>query len=76
MIRKGQIYSHYKRPNKRYEILELGLNSETMEEMIVYKALYQGEFPFGQIWIRPKKMFEETIEKNGEKIARFKLIEE
>jgi cyclomaltodextrinase / maltogenic alpha-amylase / neopullulanase len=76
MIKKGQIYSHYKKPNKRYEILDLGLNTESMEEMVIYKALYQGEFKFGQIWVRPKKMFEESVEKNGERIARFKLIEE
>jgi hypothetical protein len=75
-IKKGQIVSHYKKPNKRYEIIETGLNSETLEEMIVYKALYQGEFKFGQVWVRPKSEFFDIVEINGQKTTRFKIIEE
>ncbi len=74
-ILPGQIWCHYKSPNKRYEIVEIGKDSETLEEIIVYKALYQGEFKFGQIWCRKKKEFLETIEKNSEKMPRFKLVE-
>jgi hypothetical protein len=75
-IKKGQIWSHYKYPKKRYEIIELAKNSENLEEMVVYKALYQGDFKFGQVWVRPLKEFLEIIERNGEKIERFSLIEE
>ncbi len=75
-IKVGQIWSHYKRPNKRYEIIAIGKDSDTLEAVIVYKALYQGEFKFGQIWSRKMKEFLETVEKNGEKINRFNLAEE
>ena len=75
-IKPGQIWIHYKGPNKRYEIIAIGKDSETLEDLVVYKALYQGEFKFGQIWIRPVKEFLEIIEKDGNKINRFELIEE
>ena len=75
-IKPGQIWSHYKRPERRYEIISIGKDSETLEEVVVYKALYQGEFKFGQVWSRKMHEFLETVEKNGNKISRFKLIEE
>lgn len=75
-IKKGTIISHYKKPNKRYEVVELGLRSSDLEEMVCYKALYQGEFKFGQVWFRPKKEFFEIVEFNGEKVRRFNIIEE
>lgn len=73
-LKKGDIITHYKKPNKRYEVLEIGFDSNTMQEMIVYKALYQGEFKFGTIWIRPKKEFFDIIEFNGIKNQRFKKV--
>lgn len=61
-------YRHYK--GKEYEVIGIGKHSETLEEMVVYRALY-GE---GQIWVRPLKMFNEEIEVDGEKIPRFEYI--
>jgi hypothetical protein len=75
-VEVGQIWTHFKRPNKRYEIIAIGKDSESLEEVVIYKALYQGEFRFGQIWSRTLKDFLEIIEKNGEEISRFKLVEE
>ena len=49
---------------------------DDLEEVIVYKALYQGEFKFGQIWARKINDFLGTVEKNGEQINRFNLVEE
>ena len=72
----GQIWRHYKKPNKRYEIIAIGKGSDTLKELVIYKALYQREFKFGQIWIRPLEEFLGTVEKNGEKVNRFTLIEE
>ncbi len=43
---------------------------KTMEELVVYKALY-GE---GQIWVRPLKMFIEEVEVEGKKVPRFEYI--
>lgn len=61
-------YRHYK--GKEYEVFGMAKHSETLEEFVVYKALY-GQ---GQIWLRPVKMFIEKIEVDGKKISRFKYI--
>lgn len=68
MLKKG-IYQHFK--GNRYELLDIAKHSETMEEYAVYRALY-GE---GGIWIRPLAMFDETIERDGVQLKRFRLIE-
>jgi len=68
MMKKG-IYRHYKGNN--YELLGIATHSETLEKMVVYKALY-GD---GEIWVRPAHMWDEEIEVNGEKIKRFEFIE-
>ncbi len=67
---KPGIYRHFK--GNEYKVLFSARHSETMEEMIVYQALY-GEYG---IWVRPAKMFDETIIKNGETIKRFTRISE
>ena len=64
---KGK-YVHYK--GNEYEVIGVAKHSETLEPMVVYKALY-GD---GGLWVRPYGMFFETIEINGEKIPRFKKI--
>ena len=60
-------YRHYK--GKEYEVIGVAKHSETLEEVVVYRALY-GEFG---LWVRPKKMFEETIEVDGKKVLRFEF---
>lgn len=59
-------YKHYK--GKRYEVIGIGRHSETLEEMVVYRALYGNH----DLWVRPIRMFLEKIEVNGKKISRFK----
>ena len=61
------IYRHYK--GQRYRVLGTARHSETLEPMVVYPALY-GEHG---LWVRPATMFCETIELDGEPIARFAL---
>ena len=53
-----------------YKLLGYALDSETLEEMVIYQALY-GE---GQIWVRPKEMFFETITRDGRTFPRFTEI--
>jgi len=65
---KPGIYEHYK--GNRYEMIGIAKHSETLEEMVVYRALY-GE---RQVWVRPLIMFIEEVEVNGEKIPRFKPV--
>ncbi len=67
MIEKG-IYKHFK--GNKYEVIGICKHSETLEEMVVYKALY-GE---GGLWVRPIAMWEEVVEHNGEKVKRFTKI--
>jgi len=65
-------YQHYK--GNYYEVTGVAKHSETTEEFVVYKALYQ---PEGEnLWIRPLKMFEETIIVNGKETPRFKRVED
>ena len=66
-------YEHYK--GKQYEVVGLARHSETLEELVVYKALYNSEeFGDNALWARPKKMFFETINVDGKKVSRFKNI--
>ena len=74
MIKKG-IYYHYKAPEKKYEVLGEGIDSETLEKVVLYKALYDSEFGEGVIWIRPLKNFLSTVEVDGKTIPRFTKIE-
>ena len=68
-MKKG-IYKHYK--GNKYELLYIARHSETLEDMVVYKALY-GD---GDVWVRPASMWDEMIEIDGKAVPRFKFIEE
>jgi len=68
-IKKGR-YRHFK--GLEYEVLCLAKHSETLEDMVVYRALY-GE---GGVWVRPASMFLETVEREGKTFPRFTHIEE
>ena len=68
-IKPGK-YRHFK--GKEYEVLYLAKHSETLEPMVVYRALY-GE---GDIWVRPAAMWTEHVERDGYSGPRFRRIEE
>lgn len=69
-------YRHYKRTENVYEVIGFALHSETYEEMVIYKALYDSEkFGSNCVWVRPKSMFLEDIEHNGATVPRFQLID-
>lgn len=59
------VYRHFK--GKRYELLCVARHSETLEDMVVYRALY-GE---GGVWVRPASMWFEHVEKDGYSGPRF-----
>ena len=61
-------YRHFK--GNEYELLYIAKDSETLEDMVVYKALY-GE---GGIWVRPAEMWNETVERDGKTFKRFTYI--
>ena len=66
----GRTFRHFK--GNRYRLEGYAKDSETLEGMVVYRQLY-GE---GGLWVRPAKMFFETIERDGKTIKRFELEEE
>ena len=67
-------YKHYK--GKQYEVIGLARHSETLDELVIYKALYNSEeFGNNALWARPKSMFFGTVNIDGKKISRFKFIE-
>ncbi|HBE15235.1 MAG TPA: DUF1653 domain-containing protein [Ruminococcaceae bacterium] len=66
-IVKGR-YRHFK--GNVYEVIDFAKDSETTELMVVYRALY-GEH---ELWVRPYKMFQEIIERDGKKMRRFEKI--
>ncbi len=62
------LYQHYR--GNFYQVIGLCRHSETLEELVVYQQLYGG---FG-VWVRPFKMFTETVEHEGQVVPRFKFI--
>ena len=66
----GQLYKHYK--GMRYKFLGIVRHSETLEELVLYEALYENKL--GRIWVRPKEMFFEKIQINGQWVQRFEAI--
>ena len=67
---KPGIYRHFK--GNRYQVLGIANHSETMEPMVVYRALY-GE---RGLWVRPAQMWVEYIERDGYSGPRFQYIGE
>lgn len=64
------LYKHYK--GNLYEVIGIARHSETLEELVVYKATYQEEGE--NIWVRPLAMFLETIVIDGVERKRFEKI--
>lgn len=70
---KTGIYKHSKTGNE-YKVHFIAKHSETLEDMVVYEALYNNEK--SKYWIRPVNMFNEQVEINGQKVPRFVFIRE
>ncbi len=67
-IRIGR-YRHFK--GNEYTVLGVARHSETMEELVVYRPEYGDR----ALWVRPKQMFQETVEVDGQIVPRFASIE-
>jgi hypothetical protein len=75
MIQKGK-YRHYK--GKEYEVIGIARHSESLEELVVYRPLYEiTDLKLRcDVWVRPLAMFLEEIEIDGKKVPRFKYVGE
>lgn len=66
-------YKHFK--GGIVEAIAIAHHSETLEEMVVYKALYDcRDFGKGSIWVRPKQMFLENVVIDDKEVPRFAPI--
>ena len=62
-------YRHFK--GNEYEVIAIAKHSETLQQMVVYKALYGDN----SVWVRPAEMWNEKIERDGKAFSRFSYIE-
>ncbi|WP_352406413.1 DUF1653 domain-containing protein [Acetoanaerobium noterae] len=67
-LKIGKKYRHFK--GNEYLVMHIAKHSETLEELVVYQALY-GEMG---VWVRPLEMFLEQVEVNGQMVNRFEEI--
>lgn len=65
------VYEHYK-SGKKYRVIDVAKHSETLEDMIVYEALYENEI--FRLWVRPLDMFLGKVEIDGKKVPRFAYL--
>ncbi len=70
-VKRG-IYRHYK--GKRYAVLGTAHHSETLQELVVYRALYRTEFGRNSLWVRPREMFLGLVKIEGRRIPRFRYV--
>ncbi len=66
------LYRHYKGQN--YRVLGLVRHSESLEELVLYEALYENDL--GRLWVRPKAMFFSDVIVGGCAVARFSRVED
>lgn len=61
-------YRHFK--GGEYEVIAIAKHSETLEAMVIYRALYGN----GDFWVRPLSMWSETVVHEGKTTPRFVYI--
>ncbi len=67
---KPGLYHHYK--GKSYEVIGLAHHSETLEPLVVYRALYETKFGKDSLWVRPESMFSGEVTVEGKQVPRFR----
>jgi len=70
-IKIGGRYRHYK--GQFYKVHDVVKHSETLEDLVLYECLYEN--PGGKMWVRPKKMFLESITIERKLTPRFQFVE-
>ena len=67
MLKLGK-YRHYR--GKEYEVIGVAKHRETLEELVIYRALYDSFY----LWARPMKIFLEEVVVDGKKVPRFRFL--
>lgn len=68
---KSGVYEHYK-SGKKYRVIGIAKHSETLEDMVVYEALYENEM--SKLWVRSLEMFLGDVAVDGKAIPRFRYL--
>ncbi len=63
------VYIHYKSATMRYEVIGVGLETETNQPVVIYRPLYETSVKY---WVRPYDMFVGTVSVDGKEIPRFR----
>jgi len=63
-------YQHFK--GREYTVFGIARHSETEEELVVYRQEYGDH----SLWVRPRKMFEESVEVEGRMVPRFRYVDD
>ena len=71
---KPGLYRHYK--GQSYEVIGLAHHSETLEPLVVYRALYETTFGKDSLWVRPETMFRGQVTVDGKQVERFRYVGE
>ena len=64
------IYQHFK--GKKYRAIGIAKHSETLEDLVIYEALYDNNI--SKLWARPVSIFLDEVELGGKKVPRFKRV--
>ena len=65
-------YRHFK--GGEYEVLGVAKHSETLDELVIYKALHELKHGEMGAWVRPLEMFFDTREHQGETVPQFTFM--
>ena len=69
LVKVGGKYRHYK--GGEYEVVDIVLHSETLEEMVLCRPLYETG---ANLWVRPLNLFISEVEVEGKMVKRFELV--
>ena len=74
VLKIGGVYEHVK-TGTRYKLLAVARDSKTLEDVVVYEALYDNNV--SKVWARPKESFiGEAMNPDGTIHPRFQLVDD